>query len=284
MADPGSDAALVADAVLAAACPTVAALVAPIAQQLKTLATKTKNPHSCALQAKLGQVVYDEREGVKRFVPGVDRLVFADLLCRLEESSDATWSQKLPWIEIVDRLYLLPSGLQVRTTTEVTPDDEACHITTHVVETDISHCEFRWRNADPKHMACVSDVSVTMKNEETVLEDELQARVDETNLVRLRQFKTFRYTPCGEDQVCWSINLVLVWERSTHMEALAALRDDETPVYEVELECHHPYDYVRRLNHDYDRLALSMALKIGDFFAGADGAVSQLVPDRACTR
>ncbi len=269
---------------LMAMCPLVAALVAPIAQQLKALATRTKNPHSCSLQARLGHVAFDEREGVKRFTPGVERHVLAEMLCRLEETPDTIWSQKLPWIEIVDRLYLLPSGLQVRTSTEVTPDEEACHITTHVVETDISHSEFRWRNADPKHMPCVNDVSVCIKNEETVLEDELQARVDETNLVRLRQFKTFRYTPAGEDQVCWSINLSLVWERGTYLEALAALRDDETPTYEVELECHHPYDYVRRLGNDYERLALSMALKISDFFSGADPAVSQLVMDRTCSK
>jgi len=260
--------------------PVVGSLVAPIAAQLKSLATKTKNPHSCSLRARLGRVVYDDKEAAKRFVPGVEEPVIAELLCRLEETPDSVWSQKLPWVEVVDRLYLLPSGLQVRTTTEVTPDEEACHITTHVVETDVSHTDFRWRNADPKHMACISDVTVVVKNEETVLEDELQARVDETNLVRLRQIKSFRYTPTGEDRVYWSINLSLVWERGTYLEALSAVRDNEPPSYEVDLECHHPYDYVRRLGNDYDRLALSMALKIGDFFPDADGAVSQLVPDR----
>ncbi len=104
------------------------------------------------------------------------------------------------------------------------------------------------------------------------------------NILRLRHLKAFRYTPAGEDQVCWSINLSLVWERGTYLEALSAVRDNEPPAYEVELECHHPYDYVRRLGNDYDRLALSMALKVGDFFPDADATITQLVPDRPCVK
>jgi hypothetical protein len=140
-----------------------------------------------------------------------------------------------PWTQTIDRFYLLPSGLQARTSTSVAkPGPDAptgtlpkYHVS-HVIKTPIAQVVL--------HTGTSFDARVSVKQEEPVFEEELPDRVDELNLVRFKQRRSFQYV----DAPGWVVDVTLVWQKPTYTQAETALHYGETPIYEIELECVSP--------------------------------------------
>lgn len=253
-------------ALLRHVAPHVSAAMTPIIAQLENVMSKVHR--HCEIEARLGRLIRNIKGRQPTFAPGVDEGYVSWLLCRLETCD--FWTCKTPWTESIDRYYLLPSGLQVRTTSHVV-GEEASYETSHMIKTDVSKVDLHWQDSLPRTMmtsadGSIYDVRISVKNEEPVYEDELQERVDEMHLVRIKQRKSFLYTPAGSDRPVWSIDVTLVWEGPTYLDVLQSLRDGVKPRYEVELECHNARDYIESQGSDFAKVALSFLLKIADLF------------------
>ena len=254
---------------LSALYPHVTQALQAVTQVVKSI-TKTRTPQYCTLKTRLGRKNVDEH-GRRRFVSGVEEVVMAGLLCRLESSD--VWTAVTPWTQSVDRTYLLQTGLQVLTTCE-TPTDASgtpSYVVTHIMQHEVSHVDLQWCNVDPACMLCRSDgstcsVRVSLAHDEPVYPDEIQERVDEMTRVDVRQRRSFTYTPKGESREVWSIDVSLLWRSTTYIDALNSMYRRAPPLYLVELRCLQPLEYLGRLDNSHARLALSLLLKIGDLF------------------
>lgn len=249
--------------------PHVTPSLQAVTQVVKSLA-KTRTPQYCTLKTRLGKKSVDEH-GRRRFVSGVEEVVMAALLCRLESSD--VWTSVTPWTQSVDRTYLLQTGLQVLTTCE-TPADASgkpCYVVSHIMQHEVAHVDLQWCNIDPSCMLCRSDgstcsVRVSLAHDEPVYPDEIQERVDEMTRVDVRQRRCFTYTPKGDTREVWSIDVSLLWRSTTYIDALSSMYRRAPPLYLVELRCVQPLEYLGRLDHSHARLALSLLLKVGDLF------------------
>jgi hypothetical protein len=278
---PSSESSLKYVALLKHDCPHVAEALAPVARMLRRRQlAPPPPPHAprcfTELEARLGRVVVDGA-GRRRFVPGVTPEYMARLLALLEASP--AWHDTQPWTHAVDRLYTLPSGVKVRTTTSVARRNGGppqLHVS-HVTKTAVAHVDLRWRTTTAAaassvlhvdRSAGVFDVRVSLKDETVVPEAELPVRTDATTLVRIKQRQSFRYKPRGEEQPLWSIDLTLVWSAPTYLDALRALQSNATPTYEVEVECLRSQGGASRVKGaSADTVALSLLLKVADLFA-----------------
>jgi hypothetical protein len=315
---------------------------------------ETPTPQFCEFELRLGRNVDGS------FVTGVDAIFAGALLCKLETST--VWTEKTPWTQIVDRFFLLPSGLQVRTSSQPVPRDvfmlkkstaagglgcsrlrpeveesdddidddmddnddsesesvpprggggggavvasglglgstgaagdeadtdvavDYLYETSHVIKTAIAHADLRWVHTEGVEDFLVGregnvfNVRVGLKQEVPVFEDELQECVEETNTVRIKQRRSFKYTPAGKDRVQWAIEITQVWQAACYTDAMECLRRGDEPRYEVEIECLEPFEYLKELKQDTKRLALSMLLKAADLFSVHHGMPCQLVP------
>lgn len=277
-------------------------------------------PQFCEFEMRLGRIA---RCGGKKdeFVPGVDAAFVGSLLCKLETSN--VWTDVTPWTQIVDRFYLLPSGLQVRTSSQAVylkrgdedvEDDEDeedenaedvdlygddtttpkpssstgppmsafSYETSHIIKTAVSHVDLKWEGEEDRDMLRGKDgttygMRIGLKHEAPVFEDELQECVEETNTVRIKQRRSFRYTPAGKDRVHWAIDITQVWQSTTYTEAMERLRRGDEPHYEVEIECLDVYDYLKAIQNDSKRLSLSMLLKASDLFGITSDSPCRLV-------
>ena len=274
---------------VAAKYPHVAHVVPAVAAQLKLVAAQ-KLPARCEVEARLGRTITNEATGSSYFRSGVDEEFAAKLLCALETSD----VPRTPWIQYIDRFYLLPSGLQVRTTTHVPyVEGQDVHATPpayvieHVIKTVVSTKTYKWARTsgvvdEEGGVASASvttptipyEVRVSLKNEEPVFEEELQERVDDLDLVRVKHRKTFAYTSKGESSPTWNIDVTLVWQRDTFLEAMAAVEAGDTPVYEVEVECIRASDHIRK--RGLDTAALSLLLKATDLFTAVGFGPTEL--------
>lgn len=277
----------------------VLSAVSPVTTMLESIDEHTTSPQFCEFESRLGTFRPD---GV--FVPGVDSTFVANLLCRLETSS--AWTEKTPWTQIVDRYYLLPSGLEVRSSSQsvahdpylrkkistsrirastslrahmqVTHEDDeedspdervddedalASYETSHIIKTSLCHTDVKWIHADNENNY---GARIGLKHEAPVFEDELQECAEETNMVRIKQRRSFRYTPAGKDTVQWAIDVTQVWHHQTYIKALECLRRGDEPLYEVEVECMDPHAYIQESDGREKRLAVSMLLKTLDLF------------------
>lgn len=307
---------------------------------------ETPTPQFCEFELRLGRYVDGS------FITGVDAIFAGALLCKLETST--AWTEKTPWTQIVDRFFLLPSGLQVRTSSQpvardvfmlkkarmgaaaggghgalktrldsedsdvdIDDDDMEEHDesddedgssasaaaerktdedndtdasvdylyeTSHVIKTAIAHTDLRWMHTEgvedflTGRDGAVFHVRVGLKQEVPVFEDELQECVEETNTVRIKQRRSFRYTPAGKDRVQWAIEITQVWQAACYTDAMECLRRGDEPRYEVEIECLDPYEYLKEIKMDSKRLAVSLLLKAADLFSVHDGMPCHLMP------
>lgn len=141
---------------------------------------------------------------------------------------------------------------------------ETASMVTHVMKWDVDSVNLQW---SPAHAAANNyDVRVSVKYETPVNEADLPQRVDDITAVRIKQRKSFRYASVGSDRAQWSIDITLVWQHHTYMEALAALKRGDPPKYEVEVECCEPSEYLRFLGDDKERFALTLLMKTADLF------------------
>ncbi len=259
--------------------PHIAAAIDPVANLIRTM-EKQKHPEYCELEARLGvHVPGDGGAAPSKFIAGVDRSFVARVLCNLETTD--CWSAVKNWTQQVDRFYLLPSGLQARTTNETVGTlsdlESAWSLTSHVVKTDIAQHTFYWDSSlydsDARNTMLHTaddgsryDVRVSLKREEPVLEDELQDRTDTISTVRLKQRKTFTYASTSNPELTWNTDVTQVYQAPTFWETVEKLKLGLVTSYELEVECHNPMEHLRQLNFDHDRLAASLLLKAADAF------------------
>lgn len=258
-------------------CPQIASCITRVSRLLNSVAARLRpqtNKHCIVntsaqttahleFEARLGRIVASP-DGTRRFVAGVSAACMARLLAAME-TSDA-WLSATPWTQSVDRFYELPSGKSVRTSTTVASDRDApeLHIE-HVTKTDLAHVDLTWSG----DAVDAYDVRVSLK-EEAPLTEEVPVRVDNVRMVRIKQRRSFIYS---DDMVpLWSFDFTLVWRAETYLDALAALKTNTGTLYEVEIECLRPHDYLRK-HKSTDVLALDLLLKVSDIFtAGCSDA------------
>ena len=325
----------------------VAGSVAAVQKIAETMMAQSF-PRYCEFELRLGKL--DDGEG--GFTSGVDAAFIGALLCKLETSS--VWSETTPWTQIVDRFFLLPSGLQVCSSSQMcvgggppslsppsSPpaldfedcasgesdadadadvdeskrleslhvcdddgdgDDEGegeerlgtitgtdtsgmpCYETSHFIKTAVAHVDLRWRGSDDvpdilrSQYGDLYDMRVRLKQQMPLFEDELQECVEETNAVRIKQRRSFKYTPVGKDRVRWAIDVTQVWQSTTYMAAMEQLRSGQEPEYEVDIECVDPCDFLKEMNNDTRRLSLSLLLKAADLFSITSKTPCRLLP------
>ena len=257
------------------AYPHIARAIAPTAALLAAI-SRQKGAHNCEVEARVGVSALDAH-GKPLFKSGVDIDTFfiSKILCKLETSE--AWRSKSEWEEQTDRYYMLPSGLEVRTTTEGATEKglsaaapPAIHcVVSHMLMSDVGHVDFQWEGGDARTLltaesGLVLGVRVSVKQEEPALEDELPDRVDELHMVRIKQRKSFRYV--SKDKAAWAVNVTEVYQAPTYVEALLLLHDGKVSSYELDVECRNPLEHLRATEQDYNRLAASLLLKMADLF------------------
>jgi hypothetical protein len=287
-------------AVLRERYPHIADAITPVANLIR-LMEKQKHPELCELEARIGVSVpiHERGEGGvgSKFIAGVDKSFLARVLCSLETTN--CWSTVKNWTQQVDRFYLLPSGLQVRTTNESVgslnePESAAC-VTTHMIKTDIAQHTFFWEQTPASestiHTAddgTLYDIRVSLKKEEPVLEDELQDRVDNISTVRLKQRKTFTYSSATRPGLQWNTDVTQLYQASSFVETVEKLKLGIVTSYELEVECQNPMEHLKLLGFDHERLAASLLLKAADAFEirreGLPSASLEDTDNRLCLR
>jgi hypothetical protein len=106
---------------------------------------------------------------------------------------------------------------------------------------------------------------MTVTKEMTVCETELQRREDDTQEVCVRLRRSFKYTPAGTDRTVWATTVTLVWKGTTFTDALRSLKTS-APLYEVEVRCLEPMEYLQVINNDFIRFSANLVLKSADMF------------------
>jgi len=258
------------------AFPHIADSIDTVAELLRIM-ERQKAPHFCELEARVG-IKCTSDAGASVFQSGVDAGFIARVLCKLETADQ--WSYVSDWAQQVDRYFLLPCGLQARTSTEALgnlaePSSIAC-ATTHVIKSDVKHACFKWSMEEPAsfHTADegeVYDVQVSLKKQEPVFEDELQDRVDDLHVVRIKQRKSFTHTSRAAGHADWNTDVTQVYHAPTFVEAVQLLRDGVVSRYELKVECRDPLEHLRQVDYDHQRLAASLLLKAADMFEGTRG-------------
>ena len=254
---------------LKVAFPHIAPCIEPVSSLIRQI-PKMKRSQFCELEARIG-IGCRGPAGEFSFKSGVedDTSFISRVLCKLE-TSDA-WKSTTDWVEQVDRYYLLPSGLEVRTTTESVSDKDgiARCVVSHAIKTNVGHVDMVWDASDPRSLSSTGDgtilsIRVSVKQEEPAFEDELQDRVDDLHVVRIKQRKSFVY--CSKDKGEWSVDATQVYQAATHSDADSLLREGMVSSYELEVECKNAMEHLKACDNDYDRVAASLLLKIADMF------------------
>jgi hypothetical protein len=251
---------------LAAAYPHIAHALEPVTELIREL-ERRKFPNYCQLEARLGVLTPDGSV----FQSGVDASFVSRILCRLKVSDDFS---VLPWTQQLDRYYLLPSGLQVRTTTETVHSADAPEITcavTHFIKTSLGHVDLKWQTEVPKSLQASEEgelfnVRVSLKQEEPLFEDELQDRVDDLHVNRLKQRETFRYASACAAHLLWDFDVTQLYQATKYDDAVACLKAGHITQYELGVRCREPMEHLKHMGGDHARLAASLLLKAADFF------------------
>ena len=243
--------------------------------QVGLLRTEPDN-HHLELEARLGRV-HMRADGSFAFESGVSAAFMARVLWKLETS--AAWTCTGDWAQQVDRFYALPGGKPVRTTTRAVPSDasSAAHASdcetldtsassltvSHVSKTSVVVNTFKWNG--PLAAECY-DVRVSLQRETPVSIKDLPVRVDVPHFIRVKQRKSFTYTPQGAAQPAFQMDVSLVFQAKTLDAAYELLRTNAVSSYEIELECINVAQYLAHIKQDTARLASSLLAKLCDFF------------------
>ena len=282
--------------------PHLAAALAPVAQQMGVLRTDA-DAAQMELEARLGRTVM-RPDGRTAFVPGVSGAFMAKVLWRLETS--AAWQCVMDWTQQVDRFYTLANGKPVRTSTCVADAGAACSSSsssgscvgsmdyddddvasgapclsvTHMTKSTVSVQTLKWEGSSSisaEDADCLYDVRVSLQRETPVLPKDLPVRVDAPHCIRVKQRKSFGYTPAGATACVWRMDVSLVFQATTLDDAYELLRLNQVSSYEIELECVRASAYFTAIKHDCTRLASSILAKLCDFFPPSALAHSKLV-------
>jgi len=203
------------------------------------------------LEARLGHWNVEDR----RFCPGVDRF-FIERALNMLNSFDA-WSRVTPWAEMQDFYYTDKSGQNMRTT--VFYDDQSKQIRQHHIIKKVMNRETVIVKGSEN-----PDIRISLAVEQEV-DESLVPEVVQPNYVRIKQRKSFFYTPLGFSEPIWVFDMTLSWSGNTKSDA-ERKQYSTSPVYEIECECLSPIAYRLHKQEKRGFVARSLLLKLLDFY------------------
>jgi hypothetical protein len=199
------------------------------------------------LETRMGQIQQN------KFVPGLSKPLF-DRVLRLIHSYRG-WSKVTPWTEIHDFFYDGLDNEPIRTTVMFDETQRKLH-QRHIRKKKIASLDLK------SHKEI--DIRIALAVEED-LDPSIIPEIVEPNLVRIKQRRSYYYTPSGMTDPAWVFDLTLTWQGSTKEEAELNQKEID-PVMEVECECLSPMLYRQHKQEDHKYVAQSLLRKVLDFF------------------
>ena len=185
-----------------------------------SISEKSSSSH-LELEARLGHWNEEDR----RFHPGVDRF-FMERALNMLNSFDA-WSRVTSWSEMQDFFYTDNSGKNMRTT--VFYDDQNKQIRQHHIIKKVINRETALVKGSEN-----PDIRISLAIEQEV-DESLVPDVVQPNHVRIKQRKSFFYTPLAFSEPIWVFDMTLSWSGDTKSDA-ERKQYSVPPVYEIECE------------------------------------------------
>lgn len=210
------------------------------------------------LEGRLGK--WNAKE--KYFSPGVSNLFMEQALNML--NSFDSWSKVTPWSEMQDFYYMNDSGQKMRTT--IFYDDDSKEIRKcHIIKTVIH----RETIVVDNHINTISstdypDIRLSLSVEQEI-DESLVPVIVEPYHVRIKQRKSFFYTPLGFSEPIWVFDMTLTWAGDSKSSA-ESNQYTNTPIYEIECECLSPIAYRLHKHEKKSFVAHSLIMKLLDFF------------------
>ncbi len=211
----------------------------------------TSTVSNLELEARLGHWNIEER----CFHPGVDRF-FMERALNMLNSFDA-WSRVTPWSEMQDFHYKNQLGQNMRTT--VFYDDKKKQIRKHhIIKKVIDRENVLVKGSDNPDIR----MSLSVEHE---IDESFVPEIVQPNYVRLKQRKSFFYTPLGFSEPIWVFDMTLSSSGNTKSDA-ERKQYSEPPIYEIECECLSPMAYRLHKQERRTFVARSLLLKLLDFY------------------
>ena len=226
------------------------------------------------IEGRLGRVTSNGE-----FSSNVGADSFCSVLHLLE--SYKKWDRIEDWRDIHDIFYTIalstgidkgdfPRNVQVRTTVGVQNNG---HAVTNILKHKIKQADFALRGED--------SMSCALAAENTNLIDPVNARISASveteltqdlipvavvsDLVRIKQRKTFYLKSEGIDEATFAFDVTIVFTGKTKTEAEEAQKSNINPSFEIEIECLQPQKYLEMCDGDGFCLAMSILAKLLDF-------------------
>jgi len=235
---------------------------------LVKLQTRDEN-RTYELEARLGFVQDGRGQGGSgeeraRFDNGVSRDFMDRVLDLCEEWDD--WTSVSAWNEMHDFIFRVGST-QMRTTVSYDANlDEGVRRT--VKKRIVRLKDFSYLSTlggVPRTGMLSADVRIALSEETMVDEDTLPewGKKRRPLRVRIKQRRSFNYTPAGASKPVWRFDFTLVWSAKTLKRAQLKQRVEE-PNYELECELINPKGYLED-ELDDRKVAKDLLLKIREF-------------------
>lgn len=256
----------------------VAQLIADVRVHLGALG---ECPGVLELEARLGKM-----SGTS-FDPNVGHAAFCSILQLLE--SYPRWSRISPWQETQDVFYTveLPPEYtgacrktQIRTSVgvDVAGDIEVVHHTKEKLRCvdmemrlmDASSCSM---SVSRENATDGFDARVAASLERAIPAELLPIAVAPER-VRIKQRKRFFLSSLGVDSEAFSFDLSIVYSGRTKSEAEQRQSAQQSPSFEVEVECLQPQEYLKSSGGNDVMLALSLILKCHDFSSALNSSAA----------
>jgi len=234
------------------------------------------------LEARLGKV-----QG-HRFEPNVGHAAFCGILQLLE--SYPRWSRVSPWQETQDVFYTveLPAeycgdqGTRTQIRTSVGVDSRGDIEIVHHTKQRLRFVDMEMRLMDASSCSVNMrrdagvegfDARVAASLERAIPPDILPIAVS-PDTVRIKQRKRFYLSSLGVDSETFSFDLSIVYTGKTKSEAEQKQSSQQSPSFEVEVECLQPREYLKSSGGEDIMLALSLILKCHDFSSALNSSAA----------
>lgn len=192
-----------------------------------------------------------------KFTAGVSRFFMEKTLSLLQ--SFAAWDRVVNWVEMQDFFYKDLKGQTIRTS--VMYNEETQQIETrHLIKKNFEQHTIAVDGSENP------DIRVAVSVEQEVNSNVVPIpEIVTPEFVRIKQRKSFIYTPPDFQEPIWRFDLTMSWCGVTKAEAEQKQRT-EAPIYEIECECLSPLNYRVQRQYDQESVAKSLLLKVLDFY------------------
>jgi hypothetical protein len=253
-------------------------------------------PGQIELECRLGQIdakeTKDPTKQMNKFTPGVTKAVYEQCLQLVQTYPN--WSQVTNPRWITDFFYNFPEnhtrpgypqqlakvlGSSFRPATQIRTSvvylDENFRKIQHIYKHSLGQLTFRYHKLGstvPASSSKSTEQKQLKQNNEYDLrfainwEEEVHdiPNFALPTMVRIKQRKSFYYTPDHFVKPIWSFDFTKTWFGKTKEEAELAQKQSES-IYEIECECLDMKTYMDNNDHDELFLATSILLKMRDF-------------------